>query len=141
MPASFDAAAQRLTLDAAEEAGFPDGVRLLEEPQAAFYCWLEHHGAAEPLWEGVDPYTAEPRRVLIVDIGGGTSDFSLFELQTRRVGRDPRHQAGCGQRTYPAGRRQYRSGPRGPAWSLGSWRNAARCPARNGITSSRRVAI
>lgn len=80
-PASFDAAAQRLTLNAAEEAGFPAGVRLLEEPQAAFYCWLERHGAAEPLWEGVDRYTAEPRRVLIVDVGGGTSDFSLFELR------------------------------------------------------------
>ena len=37
VPASFDAAAQRLTLDAAQAAGFPDGVRLLEEPQAAFY--------------------------------------------------------------------------------------------------------
>ena len=36
VPASFDAAAQRLTLDAAREAGFPEGIRLLEEPQAAF---------------------------------------------------------------------------------------------------------
>src|SRR6201987_4817685 len=43
VPASFDAAAQRLTLDAAKEAGFPESVRLLEEPQAAFYCWLEQH--------------------------------------------------------------------------------------------------
>jgi molecular chaperone DnaK (HSP70) len=81
VPASFDAAAQRLTLNAAEEAGFPGSVRLLEEPQAAFYCWLEQYGAAEPLWEGLDPHTAEPRHVLIVDIGGGTSDFSLFELR------------------------------------------------------------
>jgi molecular chaperone DnaK (HSP70) len=76
-PASFDAAAQRLTLDAADDAGFPTGVRLLEEPQAAFYCWL----AAEPLWEGLDPHAAELRHVLIVDIGGGTTDFSLFELR------------------------------------------------------------
>ena len=52
VPASFDAAAQRLTLNAAEEAGFPSSVRLLEEPQAAFYCWLERHSSAEPLWEG-----------------------------------------------------------------------------------------
>jgi len=88
-PASFDAAAQRLTLNAAEEAGFPGSVRLLEEPQAAFYCWLEKHGAAEPLWEGVDPRTAEPRRVLIVDIGGGTSDFSLFELRPGAPGAIP----------------------------------------------------
>ena len=42
VPASFDAVAQRLTLDAAREAGFPEDVRLLEEPQAAFYWWLEH---------------------------------------------------------------------------------------------------
>ena len=41
VPASFDAAAQKLTLEAAREAGFPVGVRLLEEPQAAFYWWLE----------------------------------------------------------------------------------------------------
>jgi molecular chaperone DnaK (HSP70) len=81
VPASFDAAAQRLTLNAAEEAGFPGSVRLLEEPQAAFYCWLEQHRSATPLWEGLDAHHAEPRHVLIVDIGGGTSDFSLFELR------------------------------------------------------------
>ena len=115
MPASFDAAAQRLTLDAAEQAGFPGSVRLLEEPQAAFYCWLEQHAAAEPLWQGSDPYTAAPRHVLIVDVGGGTSDFSLFELRPGASGTIPDITAGRGQRTYPAGRRQYRSRPRGPA--------------------------
>ena len=88
-PASFDAAAQRLTLDAAKEAGYPDDVRLLEEPQAAFYCWLERYPAAERLWERVDKHTAEPRRVLIVDIGGGTSDFSLFELKPGASGAIP----------------------------------------------------
>ena len=81
VPASFDAAAQRLTLDAAEEAGFPKSVRLLEEPQAAFYCWLQRHGSANALWEGFDAQNAEPRHVLIVDIGEGTSDFSLFQLR------------------------------------------------------------
>jgi molecular chaperone DnaK (HSP70) len=89
VPASFDAAAQRLTLNAAEEAGFPASVRLLEEPQAAFYCWLEQYGAAEPLWEGLDPHAAEPRHVLIVDIGGGTTDFSLFELRPGAPGAMP----------------------------------------------------
>jgi molecular chaperone DnaK (HSP70) len=59
VPASFDAAAQRLTLDAAEAAGFPSGVRLLEEPQAAFYCWLERYSPANPLGE-----VAGPRHVL-----------------------------------------------------------------------------
>src|SRR5215207_3773781 len=81
VPASFDAAAQRLTLDAAEEAGFPGGVRLLEEPQAAFYCWLEQYSAADPSWGRLETHNAGPRHVLVVDIGGGTSDFSLFELQ------------------------------------------------------------
>ena len=48
VPASFDAAAQRLTLEAAHEAGFPEGVRLLEEPQAAFYWWLEEGSERSP---------------------------------------------------------------------------------------------
>src|SRR5215469_2957727 len=50
VPASFDAAAQRLTLDAASEAGFPESIRLLEEPQAAFYCWLAQHRSSDELW-------------------------------------------------------------------------------------------
>ncbi len=87
VPASFDAAAQRLTLTAAEEAGFPSAVRLLEEPQAAFYCWLEQHSLSGSLWEGLDD--ARPRHVLVVDIGGGTSDFSLFELRAGGMGGIP----------------------------------------------------
>src|SRR5580700_227881 len=81
VPASFDAGAQRLTIAAAEEAGFPDGVRLLEEPQAAFYCWLQWHDSARELWQRLDDYDAGPRHALVIDIGGGTSDFSLFELR------------------------------------------------------------
>jgi molecular chaperone DnaK (HSP70) len=89
VPASFDAAAQRLTLDAAELAGFPSHVRLLEEPQAAFYCWLDQFSAGDPLWTGLDTHRAEPRHVLIIDIGGGTSDFSLFELRPGLSGTIP----------------------------------------------------
>jgi molecular chaperone DnaK (HSP70) len=81
VPASFDAAAQRLTIAAAEEAGFPDDVRLLEEPQAAFYCWLERHNSAHDLWQRLDDCDAGLRHALVIDIGGGTSDFSLFELR------------------------------------------------------------
>jgi molecular chaperone DnaK (HSP70) len=81
VPASFDAGAQRLTIAAAEEAGFPEGVRLLEEPQAAFYCWLERHDPAHELWRRLDDCDATPRHALVIDIGGGTSDFSLFELR------------------------------------------------------------
>jgi molecular chaperone DnaK (HSP70) len=81
VPASFDAAAQRLTITAAEEAGFPGDARLLEEPQAAFYCWLESHDPARELWRRPDDADAELRHVLVIDIGGGTSDFSIFEVR------------------------------------------------------------
>ena len=77
VPASFDAVAQRLTLDAAAEAGFPKSVRLLEEPQAAFYRWLEAHADPAALWSQLPENGGN---VLVIDIGGGTSDFSLFEV-------------------------------------------------------------
>jgi molecular chaperone DnaK (HSP70) len=89
VPASFDAAAQRLTITAAEEAGFPGDVRLLEEPQAAFYCWLESHDPARELWQRPDNGDAGLRHVLIIDIGGGTSDFSIFEVRLNEQTPDP----------------------------------------------------
>jgi hypothetical protein len=79
VPASFDAVAQRLTLDAAGQAGFPDNVRLLEEPQAAFYHWLERHPSPDPL----KLPEIGACRVVVIDIGGGTSDFSLFEISRK----------------------------------------------------------
>jgi molecular chaperone DnaK (HSP70) len=78
VPASFDAAAQRLTLDAAREAGFPEGVRLLEEPQAAFYWWLENGAAGSAVSKQLSEIGVE--HVLVIDIGGGTTDFTLFEI-------------------------------------------------------------
>ena len=85
VPASFDAGAQRLTIAAAEEAGFPDGVRLLEEPQAAFYCWLERPDHAHELRQRFEDCDAGPLHALVIDIGGGTSDFSLFELSLNEL--------------------------------------------------------
>lgn len=89
VPASFDAVAQRLTLMAADEAGFPKGVRLIEEPQAAFYRWLERHPTQEALWNGLPKENARQCHVLVVDIGGGTSDFSLFALERQENQRSP----------------------------------------------------
>ncbi|NQZ57245.1 MAG: Hsp70 family protein [Lentisphaeraceae bacterium] len=70
VPASFDAVARELTVLAAEEAGLL--VTLLEEPQAAFYNWLHEH---DENWR--DEVVAGTS-VLVCDIGGGTTDFSLI---------------------------------------------------------------
>lgn len=80
VPASFDEAAQRLTLEAARRAGYPENVELLEEPQAAFYRWLEQHESEFELSLAERFKTQSSARVLICDVGGGTSDFSLFEI-------------------------------------------------------------
>ncbi|MEM7385211.1 MAG: Hsp70 family protein [Verrucomicrobiota bacterium] len=89
VPASFDAAAQRLTLEAAAAAGYPDSVRLLEEPQAAFYRWLEQHGQSSSI-EATFPETENgEHHVLVVDIGGGTSDFSFFKVAPVKKGQAP----------------------------------------------------
>nr|MBA3541374.1 Hsp70 family protein [Deltaproteobacteria bacterium] len=73
VPASFDPVARELTVVAAREAGF-DRVTLLEEPQAAFYAYLAARGDA---WrKDLTPGDV----VLVCDIGGGTTDFSLIEV-------------------------------------------------------------
>jgi len=73
VPASFDAVARDLTLKAAALAGCGD-VMLLEEPQAAFYAWLERHAD----WrERIGPRD----RVLVIDVGGGTTDFTLIAVE------------------------------------------------------------
>jgi hypothetical protein len=72
VPASFDDVARNLTVEAAKKAGLRE-VILLEEPQAAFYAWL---ATAEP----AEVERLKPgMRCLVVDVGGGTSDFSLIE--------------------------------------------------------------
>ena len=73
VPASFDAAARELTMTAAKQAGL-EQVTLLEEPQAAFYAWLDHLG---------DDWRRSLQVgdvVLVCDVGGGTSDFSLISV-------------------------------------------------------------
>ncbi|SIT39279.1 putative chaperone protein, HscA/DnaK [Paraburkholderia ribeironis] len=76
VPASFDEGARALTVEAARIAGLP-GLRLLEEPQAAFYDWLFHHR------ERLASELAHTRLVLICDVGGGTTDLTLIEVSLR----------------------------------------------------------
>ncbi len=73
VPASFDAVARELTVRAAKEAGLPH-VTLLEEPQAAFYSWL---GARGDKWR---EELVVGDVVLVCDVGGGTTDFSLIAV-------------------------------------------------------------
>jgi molecular chaperone DnaK (HSP70) len=76
IPASFDEGARALTLEAARLAGLPD-VRLLEEPQAALYDWLQRHRAT------LATDLADAKLVLVADVGGGTTDFTLVKVELK----------------------------------------------------------
>ena len=73
VPASFDAAARELTIQAAREAGLQN-LTLLEEPQAALYAWLEQVG------DGFRKQVSVGDVILVVDVGGGTTDLSLISV-------------------------------------------------------------
>jgi len=73
VPASFDAAARDLTVEAAKAAGL-EKLTLLEEPQAAFYSWIE---MSHDQWR---EHVEVGDIVLVCDVGGGTSDFSLIAV-------------------------------------------------------------
>ncbi len=73
IPASFDEGARALTLQAARMAGLP-ALRLVEEPQAAFYDYLQRRRAT------LRADLAATRRILVCDVGGGTTDFSLIDV-------------------------------------------------------------
>jgi len=76
VPASFDAVARELTVAAAQQAGLQHLV-LLEEPQAALYAWVYAH---ENDWHTlVQPGLT----ILVCDIGGGTTDFTLIRVRDR----------------------------------------------------------
>lgn len=77
VPASFDEEARELTLRAARAAGL-EQVTLLEEPQAAFYAWLDGMGDGWRRRIGVGDL------VLVCDVGGGTTDFSLIAVSEER---------------------------------------------------------
>ncbi len=73
VPASFDEEARELTVQAAREAGI-EKLTLLEEPAAAFYSWIANNLARsqKSLHDG--------QTVLVCDVGGGTSDFTLIRV-------------------------------------------------------------
>jgi molecular chaperone DnaK (HSP70) len=73
VPASFDAVARELTVEAARAAGF-ENVTLLEEPQAAFYAWLAAQGERWRKQVKVGDI------LLVCDVGGGTTDFTLIAV-------------------------------------------------------------
>jgi hypothetical protein len=79
VPASFDEVARELTVRAAQEAGIPRVV-LLEEPLAAFYAWLSSH---EESWQGS---MQDGQLILVCDVGGGTSDFSILGVRQGEAG-------------------------------------------------------
>src|SRR3954469_7038678 len=73
VPASFDEEARELTVQAARDAGI-ENLTLIEEPAAAFYAWISSHLARsnKELFDG--------QLVLVCDVGGGTSDFTLVRV-------------------------------------------------------------
>lgn len=73
VPASFDPGARELTVEAACRVGLENAV-LLEEPQSAVYSWIQ---GSDGEWRS----RVRPGEViLVVDVGGGTTDFSLIAV-------------------------------------------------------------
>ncbi|WP_144157992.1 Hsp70 family protein [Paraburkholderia sp. BCC1885] len=76
IPASFDPAARELTAEAAQAAGYT-GMTLLEEPQAALYSWIQK---SDGQWR---KQVRVGDIILVVDVGGGTTDLSLIAVIER----------------------------------------------------------
>ncbi|MBQ9128800.1 MAG: Hsp70 family protein, partial [Thermoguttaceae bacterium] len=98
IPASFDETARELTIRAAKLAGIPK-LALVEEPQAAFYAWLE--GRENDWTEFVKP----GEKILVCDVGGGTTDFALIYALERN---DSAENGGNGKNGESGGVRFYR---------------------------------
>lgn len=73
VPASFDAAARSLTVEAARRAGLLQA-HLVEEPQAACYAWIHHHQ------QTLTAALGDSRLLLVCDVGGGTTDLTLIQV-------------------------------------------------------------
>jgi molecular chaperone DnaK (HSP70) len=90
LPASFDEVARELTVRSARQAGL-QRIVLLEEPQAAFYAWIAAHPQE---WQSA---VQAGQKILICDIGGGTSDFSLLRVRAGSDGRVQFHRVAVGE--------------------------------------------
>ncbi len=73
VPASFDPAARELTAEASRSVGLDQAI-LLEEPQSALYSWIEN---SEGDWRN---HVSVGDIILVVDVGGGTTDMSLIAV-------------------------------------------------------------
>ena len=89
IPASFEEVARGLTVRAAQSAGLPR-VQLIEEPQAAFYAWMDRH---EHDWADT---VAPGHKILVCDVGGGTSDFTLIRVRSEPDGDVSFHRVAVG---------------------------------------------
>jgi molecular chaperone DnaK (HSP70) len=90
VPASFDEVARELTIQAARSAGLVKIV-LVEEPQAAFYNWIYAQG---PAWES---RVKAGQQILVCDVGGGTSDFTLIRVRPAAGGKVLFHRVAVGE--------------------------------------------
>jgi molecular chaperone DnaK (HSP70) len=89
LPASFDEIARELTVEAAAHAGLKRVV-LIEEPQAAFYAWIYKH---QQKWEEL---VTPGQKILVCDIGGGTTDFTLIRVRRGEDGKIQFHRVAVG---------------------------------------------
>jgi molecular chaperone DnaK (HSP70) len=90
LPASFDEVARELTVRAAQQAGLKRVV-LIEEPQAAFYAWIDKHADS---W---DRLVSPGQKILVCDIGGGTTDFTLIRVRRGDDGLVQFHRVAVGE--------------------------------------------
>ncbi|HEY0982860.1 Hsp70 family protein [Schlesneria sp.] len=90
IPASFDEVARELTIRAARQAGL-QRVVLIEEPQAAFYAWIDKNSQT---WNQL---VTPGQNILICDVGGGTTDFTLIRVRSGRDGLVQFHRVAVGE--------------------------------------------
>jgi molecular chaperone DnaK (HSP70) len=89
LPASFDEVARELTVEAAAKASL-SRVVLIEEPQAAFYAWIYKHAES---WSDL---VSRGQKILVCDIGGGTTDFTLIRVRRGEGGKVQFHRVAVG---------------------------------------------